>query len=379
MNHVGAVIVAAGTSSRMGDLGNKLLLEFQNRSVIARSVERFFEVGISHVVVVVPAQLEEVFKKQVPLGVVMVLGGATRQESVHNGLKALASTCSQVLIHDGARPFVSAELILRVLSGIEQGGAVIPAIDVTDTIARVENGAIEEILKRSELRQVQTPQGFDFATILAAHQWAQANNIAATDDASLVKLMGGRVIAVAGDVNNKKITAPNDLKLFEDAQPEYRVGFGADVHRLGPGRPMILGGVFIPHHVGFIGHSDADIMVHAVIDALLGASGKGDIGEWFPDTDEKYLNANSVELLKQVASALREECFYIANVDITLLLEKPKISQHKAEMASALAVAMGISAKKVNVKATTNEGLGYIGSEEGAICYATVMLMKQAR
>ncbi len=363
------VITAAGSSTRMGALGNKLALNIDGKAVIQRTIEAFAQAGLTEVYLVVPTGGEALFRGLVcPLPVTLVRGGATRQESVYAGLAAVPETREFVLIHDGARPFVSPALIARVLSATRVSGACFPGVSLTDTVYEAGASRLTKVLARDDYVAVQTPQGFRRELIMRAHRDALAEGITATDDAALVFRLGHPVVIVEGEQANTKLTTPHDF-----ARPfvgDTRVGMGMDVHRLVAGRRLVLGGVEIPYSCGLLGHSDADVVTHAVMDALLGAAALGDIGQHFPDSDERYREAESLALLQEVARMLKACHAQPLHIDVTLLLEAPKIGAYRDAMRSNLASALGLKVEQINIKATTNEGLGYVGAGEGAVCYA---------
>ncbi|MBT9155319.1 MAG: Bifunctional enzyme IspD/IspF [Firmicutes bacterium] len=363
----------------MGALGNKLALHRDGKAVIQRTTEAFVQAGLPDIYLVVPAGSETLFRGLVcPVPVTLVTGGSTRQASVYAGLAAVPQTTEFVLIHDGARPFVTPALIARVLAATRECGACFPGVPLTDTVYEAGAGHLTKVLARDELVAVQTPQGFRRELILRAHREAQATGITATDDAALVFSGGHHVVVVEGEPANVKLTTPSDLARFSTSSVT-RMGMGMDVHRLVPGRRLVLGGVEIPSSLGLLGHSDADVVTHAVMDALLGAAGLGDIGQHFPDSDERYLDADSLELLRGVAVLLKARQVQPIYVDVTLLLEAPKIGPYREEMRSNIAGALGLEANQINIKATTNEGLGYVGSGEGAVCYAAATVrLKEA-
>jgi len=354
----------------MGKLGNKLTLCIGGKTVIQRATEAFFQAGITAVYLVVPGSQIEVFRALLaPWQVTLVVGGTTRQESVYAGLCALPRTAQFVLIHDGARPFVSPALIRRVLATTREYGACFPGVGLSDTVYEAQDGRLSKVLSRGNLVAVQTPQGFRRELIVQAHETAKARGITATDDAALVSAMGGSVVVAEGDPENFKLTTPGDIARFRGPSVT-RVGFGMDVHRLMEGRKLVLGGVEIPYSLGLMGHSDADVLIHAVMDALLGAAGLGDIGQHFPDSDECYRDAASLDLLATVVSMLEARGARPLHVDVTLLLEAPKIAPYRDAIKKNLATKLRLSCSQVNIKATTNEGLGYVGEREGAVCYA---------
>lgn len=364
------VITAAGSSKRMGTMGNKLALEISGKPVIAMTVDAFIQAGFDNIVIVIPPNGHAHYEALLAsYEVVFTEGGVTRQESVYKGLQALPASCMYVLIHDGARPFVSSNLMRRVLSSAKEGGACIPVVALSDTIYETRHGELLGVLERDKLGAVQTPQGFERELVMRAHEHARALGLTATDDAALVKALGSKVYVVEGELSNIKITHPEDVIALKPI-PQIHTGLGIDVHQLVEGRPLILAGVHIPSVLGLLGHSDADVIIHAVMDALLGAVGLGDIGKHFPDTDARYRGANSMDLLSKVVALLKSSQAEVVNVDLTLLLERPKIAPYKEQMQQNISTALGIDAKRVNIKATTNEGLGYIGAGEGAACYA---------
>ncbi|MBS3873743.1 MAG: 2-C-methyl-D-erythritol 4-phosphate cytidylyltransferase [Firmicutes bacterium] len=371
MNDVCVLITAAGSSTRMQELGDKLALKVAGKTVLAHSVGAFLAAGLHSIFVAVPQGSEEYM--QTLLGshqVTFVAGGRTRQESVCQGLKAIPPSFNYVLIHDGARPFVSQPLIARVVAATKSSGAAVPGISLNDTVYIAEAGQVETTLRRDKLVAVQTPQGFDLQLVKDAHSFAAETGAEATDDSALVMAIGHKVAIVEGERENVKITTVEDYRRSSAALLTTRIGFGMDTHRLVAGRKLVLAGVRIPCAEGLLGHSDADVVAHAVMDALLGAMGLGDIGEHFPDTEERYRGADSLTLLRQVVCLLTERGARPQQVDITLLLESPKIAPFKSAMRANMAEALGIAVDSVNIKATTNEGLGYIGEGQGATCYA---------
>jgi len=371
MNDVCVLITAAGSSTRMHELGDKLALKVAGKTVLTHSVEAFLAAGLHSIFVTVRQGSEDYM--QTLLGarqVTFVVGGPTRQESVFNGLKAIPPSFRYVLIHDGARPFVSTALIARVAAAAKAHGAAVPGISLADTVYIAEAGQVETILTRDKLVAIQTPQGFDLELVKDAHRSAVETGTQATDDSALVMAMGQKVHIVKGEKENLKITTAEDYLPASAASCTTRVGFGMDTHRLVAGRKLVLAGVELPFAKGLLGHSDADVVAHALMDALLGAMGLADIGEHFPDTDEEFRGADSLSLLRKVVKLLARQGARPQQVDITLLLESPKISPFKAAMRANLAQALGLAAEYVSIKATSNEGLGFVGAGEGATCYA---------
>jgi 2-C-methyl-D-erythritol 4-phosphate cytidylyltransferase/2-C-methyl-D-erythritol 2,4-cyclodiphosphate synthase len=310
-----------------------------------------------------------------------VPGGARRQDSVRAGLEALASDPpSSVLIHDAARPFVSAELISRVIGTLDERQGAVPGLPVTDTLKWVARGQVIGTAERDQLWRVQTPQGFRFETILAAHR-AAAHEPARefTDDAGIAEWFGLDVALVEGAEDNRKLTTPEDLKRADEllkaggagGSATIRVAQGYDVHAFGAGDAVILCGVTIPHPKKLIGHSDADVGLHALTDALLGTIAEGDIGVHFPPSDARWSGVASEVFLKHAASLLRERGGTIVHADITLLCEAPRIGPYRDLMRSRIAAMLGVQVTQVSIKATTNEGLGFIGRGEGIAAMAT--------
>ncbi len=376
-----AIILAGGSGSRMGAEKNKVLLELCGEPVIVRSV-RAFQGFVDGVVLVsreadIPAM--KAAMSQYGLPVAIVSGGDTRQSSVWNGLCALPDGCRNVLIHDGARCLVDADTIHRCMASVEVHGTGVAAVPSIDTIKQVGSSEIvTATLERSTLRAVQTPQGFTTELIRQAHEAARAEGFLGTDDASLVERLGIPVRLTRGDRRNIKLTTPEDMKMAEaflgSDFPALRVGQGYDVHRLVEGRDLILCGVKVPHTLGLLGHSDADVALHALMDAMLGAIALGDIGKHFPDTDEKYRGISSVKLLEHVVQLLAKHNSRVTNCDVTIVAQKPKLLPFIPEMRANVAKVLNLPLERVNVKATTTERLGFEGHEEGISAQAICMV-----
>lgn len=388
-----AVVAAAGAGRRMVSDRPKLLHEIGGEPVLLLTlkalalpeIKAFFLVLSPTVKDEVMSLLVEKFPGRLLLP---VLGGEKRQDSVLAGLQAAAGwegwTVPEeerlVLIHDGARPLVDKECIRRVMAAAARTGAAAPGVPVKDTIKKIgENGIVLETPDRRTLWAVQTPQVFSWPVIYGAYIKAEQEGWEGTDDCSLVEKAGYPVQIVAGSYRNLKITTPEDLLTAralagEESGPKYRVGQGFDVHRLVPGRRLVLGGVEIPGPLGLDGHSDADVAVHAVIDALLGAAGLGDIGEFFPDNDPRFRNIDSCLLLEMAMKKIKEAGFVPVNVDLTLVAERPKLAPYRAEMKKNLAALLGLEEKEVGVKATTTEGLGFTGRGLGIAAQAVVLV-----
>lgn len=376
-----AIILAGGSGSRMGADRNKVLLELQGKPVIVRSVEAF--VGLVDGVILVSREEDipvmQSAMNHTGLSVKIVSGGKTRQDSVWNGLCALPAECTHVLIHDGARCLVDADTIRSCMQSVVQHGTGVAAIPSVDTMKQVDAANIVTATpERSQLRAVQTPQGFTVDLIRRAHLEAQKEAYLGTDDASLVERLGIPVHLTPGSRRNIKLTTPEDL-LMADAFlgrsfPALRVGQGYDVHRLVEERPLILCGVEIPHTLGLLGHSDADVAVHALMDAMLGAMALGDIGKHFPDTDERYRGISSMKLLEHVVALLAEHNARVTNCDVTIVAQKPKLLPYIPRMQANIASALSLPLDRVNVKATTTERLAFEGREEGISAQAVCMV-----
>ena len=311
-----------------------------------------------------------------------VIGGELRQDSVRAGLEALASDpADHVLIHDAARPFVSPDLIDRVVAALERHAAVVPGLPVTDTLKVVTEGRLAGTVDRQSLMRVQTPQGFGFDAILAAHRAAAAaGKRDFTDDAGLAEWFGLEVSMVEGSETNKKLTSAEDLRAADEflrlqqgqTAATVRIGSGYDVHAFGPGDAVILCGVRIPHAKALTGHSDADVGLHALTDAILGTLAEGDIGVHFPPSDVRWRGASSDIFLKHAAERLKARGGEIVHADLTFICESPRIGPHRDAMRANIVAILALDASQVSVKATTNEGLGFIGRGEGIAAMATV-------
>ncbi|MCI5224572.1 MAG: 2-C-methyl-D-erythritol 2,4-cyclodiphosphate synthase, partial [Candidatus Electrothrix sp. AR4] len=309
----------------------------------------------------------------------------TRQESVRNGLEALPASIERILVHDGARPMVTGEIINRCLIGIAEHGAVIAAVPAKDTLKEVEENAVVGTVDRSRLWHAQTPQGMDRHLLERAYEYAESTSFMGTDEASLLEHAGVSVSVVMGSEENLKITRPDDLKIAagllmgqgREKGGTMRIGHGFDAHSLVDGRKLILGGEEIPYHLGLLGHSDADVLVHALIDALLGALGAGDIGRHFPDSDEEYLGADSLKLLETVMHLVKAKNMRLVNADITVVCQQPKLAPHLPAMKVNLGTACATSPEDINIKATTTEKMGYTGRGEGITTHAVVLLSVQ--
>src|SRR5512138_1444454 len=312
-----------------------------------------------------------------------VAGGAARADSVRNGLAA-AEGAAIVLVHDAARPFATADLAARVAEAAARDGAALAALPVTDTVKRAAAGGdaaprVAETLDRRTLWLAQTPQGFRRDLLLRAYAAAGAGASAATDECALVEAIGAPVTLVPGDAGNFKITSADDVARARAAlEAPVAMGVGYDTHRFAAGRRLVLGGVEFEGD-GLLGHSDADVCAHAIGDAVLGAAGLGDLGRHFPDTDPRWKGVSSLVLLREIARKAAERGWRVGNCDVTLAARRPKIAPRAEEMRARLAEALGVGAAQVNVKATTGEGMGFVGREEGIAAHAVALLVRVAR
>lgn len=348
-----AVIVAAGSATRYG--ADKLAADVLGRSVLQRSVDIF--TGIADVIVVVGRHDFE--------NVICVDGGNTRTQSVLCGLRAVPDGCDIVAVHDGARPFASRALVRALFDAAEKYGSAVPTVPVTDTVWRQsENGLVPQA--RSSLMAVQTPQVFDYKRLLAALCDATDGY---TDESTLFAEKYGSVHLCDGQVTNKKITYGGDA-------PLYRVGNGFDVHPFCEGDGVLLGGVKIPYDKKLLGHSDADVLAHAVCDAVLSASGNKDIGHQFPDTDDAYLGADSIKLLQKCVELAANNGFFVVNATAVVICQQPRLAPYIDEIVRRLATALDISPACVSVSATTTEHLGALGNGDGIAATATVLLCR---
>jgi len=312
-----------------------------------------------------------------------VLGGATRQQSALHGLLALEAHAPEgVLIHDSARPFVTGDIIARVLAALAHGPAAIAAVPVTDSLKRGDaQGRITQSVDRAGLWRAQTPQGFAFSAILAAHRAAAAAGLVdMSDDAAVAEWAGLPVALVLGGEHNRKLTTPEDLAMAStSAVPDVRTGLGFDVHRFKDDDHVWLCGVRIPHSHGLEGHSDADVALHALVDALLGAVGEGDIGQLFPDSDARWKGAPSHLFLSEAVERVRRKPAHVMNIDITIICEAPRIGPYRDSMRARLAELVGIEPERVGLKATTTESLGFTGRREGIAALATATVVRLPR
>jgi 2-C-methyl-D-erythritol 4-phosphate cytidylyltransferase/2-C-methyl-D-erythritol 2,4-cyclodiphosphate synthase len=392
---VSAIIAAAGSGTRLGAATPKQMLDIGGGSMLAHSVSAFLgHPRVSEVILVVPAgttalALAEVLPARAD-ALHIVTGGERRQDSVANAFDRVGASTDVVLIHDAARPFVTAGLIDRTIDAAMAHGAAIAAVQSRDTVKRVAHEAagavIVDTIPRESVYLAQTPQGFR-REVLAAAVAAGRSGAEATDEAALAERAGFQVHVVDGDAGNVKITTADDLEAARQriagsqrsAAVLPRVGTGYDLHRLVEGRPLVIGGVTVPFERGAQGHSDADVACHAATDAILGAACLGDIGRPFPDTDARWKDADSLGLLREAARLVRERGYEIVNLDITVILERPKIQAAIDRMRAQIAGAAGVGPDRISIKGKTNEGVDAVGRGEAIAAHAVALLAPASR
>jgi 2-C-methyl-D-erythritol 4-phosphate cytidylyltransferase/2-C-methyl-D-erythritol 2,4-cyclodiphosphate synthase len=412
--HVTAIIAAGGRGRRFGGAEPKQLLSVGGRPILERSVDAFAShPAVDAIIVALPRALadhppvylraaEALALQGAGKPVLIVAGGERRQDSVANAFSAAAAESTVIVIHDAARPFASADLIARTIAAAAESGAAVAAVQSRDTVKRLAPGPdgtghyVRETLPRETIYLAQTPQAFQRDVLRRALALGARDGVDATDEAALVELAGLPVRLVDGEASNIKITTPEDMTLGEaiaargnpqsnpqsnrQSNPQSAIrnpqcaGTGYDLHRLVAGRPLILGGVTIPAARGALGHSDADVVCHAITDAILGAAGLGDIGRHFPDADPRWKDANSLDLLRRVVALVTGEGFAIGNVDVTVILEAPKIRDHVDAMRASVAGALGLDAARVSIKGKTNEGVDAVGRGEAIAAHAIALL-----
>lgn len=373
-----AIIVAAGRGTRAGGDIPKQWQTLNVKPVLATTLKAFAAApGVDRLVLVLhPDDFPRA--AALPYDPLIVAGGGSRTESVCNALEALADQgVTRVLIHDGARPLVPGALIARLLAALDHGPAAAPALAVTDALWRGAAGVVTGTENRDGLYRAQTPQAFDFAAILAAHRHFTGD---AADDVAVARAHGLDVQIVEGEEENLKLTFPQDFaraeNILKGRQMDIRLGNGFDVHAFCEGDHVWLCGVKVPHGRGLLGHSDADVGMHALTDAIYGALALGDIGTHFPPSDPQWKGAASHIFLAHAITAARDRGFHLANADVTLICERPKVGPHALAMRQALAEILGAEIDRISVKATTSEKLGFTGREEGIAALATATLVK---
>ena len=380
------ILAAGGSGARMHTSVNKVLLSLSGCTVLLRSL-RIFDHIIDGLVLVCRPEDEEAIQAEVALGalsfpVTIVHGGATRQQSVWNGLKSLRADPEDiVLVHDAARCLASPDLVRTLIRTCMETGACVPGVPAVNTVKECDPaGRIVRTPDRSALFEVQTPQAFRYQDLCDANLRAGEDGFQATDDASLLEHAGYPVFVVPGSRMNIKITEKEDLMiasawLRSNAPAAPRVGMGYDVHRLVEGRKLILCGIEIPHVFGLLGHSDADVAIHALMDAMLGAAALGDIGHCFPDTDPQYKGISSVILLEKVNDMIRSAGYTLINVDLTIAAQKPRLAPYIGQMREKIAETLAVDVSCISIKATTTEKLGFEGREEGISAQAVCLLL----
>jgi 2-C-methyl-D-erythritol 4-phosphate cytidylyltransferase/2-C-methyl-D-erythritol 2,4-cyclodiphosphate synthase len=392
---IGIVVVAAGRGERAGASveGPKQYRRIGGRPVLWHTLRHLLDWPRTGPIVVVihpdDQSLFDAVRAQLPgdAPVFCISGGATRQISVRKGLKALEPHgISHVLIHDGVRPFLDRMLLDRIDAGLSHGSpALLPALPISDTVKRGVDGLVTDTISRTGLYAAQTPQAFQFSDILDAHnRAAEADHVDFTDDASIAEWAGLKVTLVEGSADNVKLTVQKDIamadqKLTAAPLPDVRTGNGYDVHQLEPGDGVTLCGIFLPHDQRLKGHSDADVALHALTDALLATCGAGDIGDHFPPSDPQWRGAASRIFVEHAVRIVRDAGGTIMNADISLIAEAPKIGPRRQEMRENLSGMLGISLDRCSVKATTNETIGFVGRREGIAAIATATVVFQGR
>ena len=368
-----AVVVAAGKGLRAGQPLPKQFAMWRGKPVLKHSVDVLVRAGANPLVVAIPPGGEEAALTALSGvgGVILVEGGATRQQSVANALDAIEGA-DKVLIHDAARPGLPLEVIDRLLAALDEHEGAIPVLPVVDSLSLDIAGMMAGSAPREQLRRVQTPQAFRFEAIRAAHA-AWTGDSDAGDDAQVLRVAGGGVAHVPGDERLAKLTFAED---FMDQLPAVRMGMGYDVHRLAAGEELWLGGIRIDHEKGLAGHSDADVALHAIVDALLGAIANGDIGSHFPPSDPQWKGASSDRFLAHAAKLVGEAGYRVGNIDLTLICEAPKIGPHREAMRTRIAELLGVDIGAVSVKATTTERLGFAGRGEGIAAQAVATVVR---
>jgi 2-C-methyl-D-erythritol 4-phosphate cytidylyltransferase/2-C-methyl-D-erythritol 2,4-cyclodiphosphate synthase len=372
-----AILLAAGNATRMGE--NKMFMRIGGKSVIERTMSAFNDAACFDKIIVVcrqedEEQIEISAQRCLTVPYEIVYGGEERQHSVANALKSIAHA-DVVAVHDAARCFVQPSVVRECVQKTTETSAAAAGIRTTDTIKQTNGDMILSTLDRNSLVNIQTPQAFSFELLMRAHEKAQADGYIGTDECSLVERMGVPIAFVAADAHNIKVTTPQDIAIGRHIVGErIRVGTGYDVHRLVKGRRLVLGGETIPYKKGLKGHSDADVLLHAIMDAILGAAANRDIGHHFPCIDE-FVDANSLSLLARTVGIIEKDGFNVTGIDATVILERPRLSPYIDNMRVNIASAVGIDVCFVSVKATTTEGLGFEGKGKGIAASAIVTLI----
>lgn len=384
-----AIIAAAGRGERLDSAKPKQLLALGDRSVLQRSIEAFDACeSVEELILVVPDEYVTEIREAVSVNntsLKVVKGGVSRQDSVANGFDHVSPRADIVVVHDAARPLIQLGTIEQAIETASRHGAAVVAVPTQDTVKQVDSSGVSPVvtttLPRDSIYLAQTPQAFR-REILEAAVVLGRQGVIATDEAALVEHEGHQVHVVMGDSRNLKITTGEDLELVRSLvgggamAGSFRVGTGYDLHRLVPGRPLIIGGVQIPFECGLLGHSDADVLCHAITDAILGAAGAGDIGTHFPDTETRWKDVSSIDLLRRASGLIHESRFVVENIDAVVIMERPKISCYVSDIQVCLSQALGIEPAKVSVKGKTNESIGEIGRGEAISSHAVALLRR---
>lgn len=387
---VSAIIAAGGRGQRFGGPVPKQMLSIGGQSVLERSVGLFLaHPEIDELIVALPAEFVAApppYLRVASKPIRLVAGGARRQDSVQNAFNAIDEVSELVVIHDAARPFASAGLISRTIAAAAESGAALAAMPSRDTVKRAtgtDTAYVSETIPRESVYLAQTPQAFTRRVLKEALALGETGPDA-TDEAALAERAGHPVRLVEGEQTNIKLTTPEDLPVVDaiarrnadEAGPGFRVGTGYDLHRLVEGRPLVLGGIVVPYGRGPLGHSDGDVVCHSLTDAVLGAAALGDIGRHFPDNDPRYKDADSVELLRQAVALVSASGYIVGNVDVTIVLERPKIKDFVEAMRARVADALGVGVDGVSIKGKTNEGVDAVGSGEAIAAHAVALLRR---
>ncbi|MBQ0106252.1 MAG: 2-C-methyl-D-erythritol 2,4-cyclodiphosphate synthase, partial [Armatimonadetes bacterium] len=355
-----------------------LLFSVKGKTILEHTVSAFDKVlCINEIVIVTDSEdIKSLFRNRKDGKIIFAPGGKTRQESVRNGLDTVKGDC--VLIHDGARPLVSEKIIINCIEELKREKALVVCVPATDTVKKSKHGYVSETPDRKDIYLAQTPQGFRTELIRELHEQAEKDRINVTDDASVCEHYNIPVKIIEGEYRNIKVTTQNDISLLKTYFREntMRIGYGYDVHRLEKDRKLILGGIEIPYEYGLLGHSDADVLLHAITDAVLGACSLGDLGKHFPPSDNKYKNIDSMILLKKAVKMAEEKNYIISNIDATVVAQKPKLAPYIEDMKQKIALSLQIDPELVSIKATTTEHLGFEGREEGISAASTVLMEK---
>lgn len=369
---VSLLLACGGKGVRAGLSQNKLLYKVDGATILEKTLSAFYSSGlIDEYVVVVSNEDFSLFRKLIPKEVILVEGGDTRSQSVKNGLSAVSGDI--VLVHDGARPFISSKMIKDCIDTANKFGSAIPLVPSPNTLCTKSGEIIENYLGKDEIYQIQTPQGFITKDLIKAY--SLSDNKVFNDDGEVYKNYIGQVHSYQGDAKNIKLTYKEDFDKLNNSE-SVRAGVGFDCHKLVENRKLILGGIEIPHDKGLLGHSDADVLTHAIMDAMLSSVAERDIGYHFPDTDEKYKGANSVKLLKKVIEICKNKGYKIKSLSAVIMAEKPKLLKRIPEITDNLAKVLSISPDFIGLTATTLEGLGFVGREEGICVNASVIMQE---